>query len=282
MNIKYYIQLSRPTNFVFVVLAFFLTGFFFSPASPIINCFILALSTGFILGAGNVVNDIVDVEIDKINRQDRVLVKELISIKNAYWFIGILLIMAALGYAYLQSVVLFSIGGYSVFMLFVYNRRLKRQVLIGNFTIALLLALSIIQVLFLPYFKPLVGKTNVTAITIISVLVFLMNLIREIIKDIEDMEGDRVMELDTLPIKFGLKATRVFVWLLYITFLAFTAMIISKGGSYEIYGFLLLMPLLYFSFVFWKASKKSDYSKLSVLLKVIMAFGLASSFLLVE
>jgi 4-hydroxybenzoate polyprenyltransferase len=114
-----------------------------------------------------------------------------------------------------------------------------------------------------------------------SFFAFYIILMREIVKDIEDIDGDKNGNLSTLPIILGRKRTSYIVFGMSVLAMFGTVYYIYihlYGYTYAIVYFLLftLAPLLYFSIKIWDAKNKSDYTFLSKLLKVIMLLGMCS------
>lgn len=144
----------------------------------------------------NAHNDIVDFEIDKINRPKRPLPSGKISIEQAYtiaficfFWAMILGVMAGWKFA-----VLFAVVGV---LSFVYNKYLKKLPLVGNFAVALLTCT--------PIFIPIIKITAFSQLIILAFFAFILTFAREIIKDIEDMAGDKALGLKTFPLLFGIK-----------------------------------------------------------------------------
>ena len=157
------------------------------------------------------------------------------------------------------------------FLLWLYSNKLKRLPLIGNLTIAMLSALSIFQ-LTLHYNSP---SEKIITMTIFA---FFISVIREIIKDIEDMEGDIAHGCHTLPIAIGLVKTKRVLIVLDAAFIALMA-----GMSYfflhEIFFVLMytIVPLLAFlGFWIYRSDQKKEFKILSTFCKVIMIVGSAS------
>jgi geranylgeranylglycerol-phosphate geranylgeranyltransferase len=149
--------------------------------------------------AGNVINDIFDIEIDRINRPERVLVKGDLTKKSAAnYYYG--LVIGSLISAAIAGLASFAIISGIHLLLFIYSKHLKRRVLVGNICVSFLTASAFL------YAGILCGKIGV-AFTF-SVFAFLITLAREIIKDIADIEGDKALGLNTLPITSGKKAAR--------------------------------------------------------------------------
>ena len=266
----------------FEVVRFTLNDFGFS---------LLVLATLCIAAAGNIINDIYDVDTDIINKPDKVIVGNSISEKTAFNIYIILTIMGVGVGFYLSNLV--GRSGFSAIfviisaLLYIYATYLKRTTLIGNIVISFLVAMSLIIVgLFelLPVINQQNQETQLTFFKIIfdyAIFAFMINLLREIVKDIEDVNGDYNANMKTLPIVIGRgRATRVLFVLSLIPILAVIYYVITYlYRHYIVVGYFLIFiigPLLYFTIKSYTAELKQELSFLSVLLKFIMFFGVIS------
>ena len=114
---------------------------------------------------------------------------------------------------------------------------------------------------------------------------FTLTFLREIVKDMEDIEGDKAIEAKSFPILLGEKRTKriliisAILLVLALSFVAFSTYQSHTTVSYYLIG-AVIIPLLYFTFMLTKASKKNDYHKLSGILKLIMLLGILSMFII--
>ncbi len=252
---------------------------------------ILILATICIAAAGNVINDIYDVETDFVNKPDKIIIGKSISEKTAYnLFIILNVIGVGLGYYLSQSVG--RSGFFSIFviisaLLYVYASYLKQTFLIGNIIISLLVALSIIVVgIFelLPVITTENRQTLYTFFKIIldySVFAFIINLIREISKDIEDIDGDYKAGMRTLPIIIGReRAKNILFALSLIPLFVVSYYVINSLYKNQIavifFLVFIIAPLLYISIKSFNAKTKKDYHHISNILKLVMFFGMLS------
>jgi geranylgeranylglycerol-phosphate geranylgeranyltransferase len=188
--------------------------------SPIsILFFYVFLAVFSLSGAGMVINDYYDIKIDKINAPHRPLPSGRISPKNALFYSVGLFIIGIFFSALLNIYCLF-LALFSGFLEFLYSRNFKRTFLVGNVMVSYLAASTFIFGALITFDFRIVG--------IVSLLTFLTSLGREIFKSIEDIKGDRKMELDTLPLAVGIKSAKK----------------IAQGS---IAGAILLSPLPYLS-----------------------------------
>lgn len=198
------LQLLRPVNLVMFVAGVFVGGFLTAGAAALTadlfpSLLTAGLAVALIGGAGNALNDVLDVEIDRINRPERPMAAGTISRRAgiAVWLIGSAL---GIGLSAAVSVLHLVIAAAAVAALVAYSFRLKKVVLAGNLLVALLVATSLI-------FGSLVAG-SITAGLYAAVFAFLLTLVREIVKDAADERGDLALEARTLAIVHG-RATAV-------------------------------------------------------------------------
>lgn len=266
----------------FDVVAFTLNDFGFG---------LLVIATLCIAAAGNIINDIYDVETDLVNKPKKVLIGNKISEKNAFSFYIIFTIVGVCIGFYLSNLI-GRTGFSSIFviisaLLYIYATYLKQTTLIGNIIISFLVAMSLIIVgLFelLPVITEQNRDTQLTFFKIIfdyAIFAFMLSLLREIIKDVQDVNGDYKQGMKTLPIVIGRERTLKVVFILsFIPLFAVTYYVITYlYKHYVAVGYFLIFiiaPLLYFSIKSYLAVTKKEVNLLSGLLKVIMFFGIMS------
>lgn len=252
---------------------------------------LLILATVFLAAAGNIINDIYDIETDLVNKPNQVIVGKTVSEKTANsLFILFNVLGVAIGF-YLSHLVGRS-GFFVIFviislLLYVYASYLKQMLLVGNIVISILVALSIIIVgLFelLPVITPSNQETQFTFFKILidyALFAFIINLTREVAKDLEDIDGDYKAEMNTLPIAIGReRATKVLFTLALISLLAVTYYVITYLYKQQLaIGYFLVFviaPLLYVCIKSFNAKTKKEYHHISFMLKLIMLSGMLS------
>ena len=252
---------------------------------------LLMIATFSITAAGNIINDIYDVEIDSINKPEKIIIGKKVTEKNAnYFFIIFNIIGVGLGFYISNQIGKPEFSGLFIVissLLYLYSTFIKSILIFANIILAAMLAFSLLIVgLFdlLPAITFLNQEHQSFIFSILlkySLFVFYIILMREIVKDIEDIDGDKNGNLSTLPIILGRKRTSYIVFGMSVLAMFGTVYYIYihlYGYTYAIVYFLLftLAPLLYFSIKIWDAKNKSDYTFLSKLLKVIMLLGMCS------
>jgi len=252
---------------------------------------LLVLATLCIAAAGNIINDIYDVETDLVNKPNQVIVGKTISEKKANnLFIAFNVIGVGLGF-YVSNLVGKN-GFFAIFviisaLLYVYASYLKQILVIGNIVISILVALSIIIVgLFelLPVITPENQTVQLTYFKIIldyALFAFLINLVRELAKDIEDIDGDHKAGMNTLPIAIGRdRATKVLFALSLMPLLAVVYYMVTYLYKQPIaIGYFLIFvvaPLIYIAIKSFNAETKKDVRHISKILKLVMLLGMLS------
>ncbi|MFT4697453.1 MAG: 4-hydroxybenzoate polyprenyltransferase [Flavobacteriaceae bacterium] len=252
---------------------------------------LLVIATVCIAAGGNIINDINDVSIDLINKPHKVFVGKSISEKIAHTLYLILTIIGV-GLGFYLSNSLGKPGFAAIFiiisaLLYIYATYLKSILLIGNIVISFLVSLSIIIVALFDL-MPSTTLSNQSMQSIVFRIVleyaffaFLINFIREIVKDIQDIDGDKNGDINSLPITIGRKRAGFIVFGLGIL----TVLIVLLYMYTHLYNiqlamlyflFFIVAPLLYFCIKSWTAETKKELAFLSGLLKLIMFFGICS------
>lgn len=252
---------------------------------------LLVLSTVLLAAGGYVINNIFDQNTDNDNKPNDVIVGKTITEAKAY-NIYIALNCVGVGIGFYLSNVIMKPGFASIFILiaatlYLYATSLKQIVLIGNIIVALLLSFSVI-ILGIFDLYPATYEGNQTQMAVIfsilldyAVFTFFVNFIREIVKDLEDTNGDYNHGITTLPVTIGInKTTKIVFALSFIPIIALLFYIYNYLFLLTYTTFYLLIfvvaPLLYFTIKIWNAKTKIDFHKLSLLLKWILLFGIIS------
>lgn len=257
---------------------------------------LLVLATLLIAAAGYVINDIMDQETDNINKPNKTIVGKTITEGTAYnIYFGLNISGMLIGY-YLADCVnktsFFGIFIISSALLYLYATSFKQIAFVGNFVVALVLALSVIVVgMFdiIPLLSYVALEQSAKMHIILSIILdyvvfaFIINLIREIVKDLEDIEGDDSQGMRTLPIVIGVSKTLKIVFcisvLATLTLLWYINSNLMESKLYYamIYGLLFVVaPLIFFVVKIWNAKTKEDFRLLSTVLKWILFFGILS------
>lgn len=253
----------------------------------------------FIAAGGYVINDYFDVEIDKINKPDKLIVSRIFSKKETMIFYCLLTFIGlacagASSYIALKSkfLPLFLCFVLLAAILYSYSYRFKRELLIGN----IIVSLSVTFAVFVPWlFEILYLSTNVllleTAketmllilnnVLIYCIFAFIMTMLREIVKDLEDFYGDLSDNCKTLPIVKGEKTAKIVS--IVLTVCTLLLVLFYKTRLDDLYEIIPQNIMLIISFLcivlavnISKSDKKEDYHKISKLSKIIMLLGVLS------
>jgi geranylgeranylglycerol-phosphate geranylgeranyltransferase len=246
-----YLSLIRAANCVIaagaVWVGAWLTGF----DLPILRVLLSSASAFLVCAAGNLLNDVVDLPIDRINRPERALVRQVVSVPRAKLLV-VVFNLVAIAISMSVSWQVWVVVTISAVLLFAYNLYLKRVALMGNFVVALLSALTFIvggmavEVRLIPALPgPLVP----------AAFALLFHLVREIVKDVEDLEGDRTAGVTTLAHRIG--PARAMTWALglFVVLVLLTLVPVYFdwfGRLYEIITvYIVDLPLLAILIIVW-------------------------------
>ena len=274
--VESFLRLTRAWNLLIIVFAQYFTAYFLAQADVLrdFRLFLLSFSTVLIAAGGYVINDYYDVKIDYVNNPERVVVGKTIPRRFA---ILLHVALSALGVfvGLFVSWKLAAVNVFSISVLWFYSNLLKRLPFIGNFTVALLTGASI-GIILIMY------STKAVFILIYALFSFFMTLVREIIKDMEDLKGDNTYGCKTLPIVWGIRKTKITLYLLIVIFLFSVVIINQLYVKLEIIYFVMLLfvPLAWLTARLVRADTKKDYGWLSSFCKVIMLLGILSMTLL--
>ncbi|MCB8964269.1 MAG: geranylgeranylglycerol-phosphate geranylgeranyltransferase [Bacteroidales bacterium] len=277
-----------------------LHGFSFELQLGVLSFVMLVLATVLITAAGYVINDYFDTRTDLVNRPQTVVVGKSVSRRLA---IAMHMGMSVLGIA-LGLIVAIKVGRPIFSLLFVlaagvlwfYSTTYKRQLIIGNLVVALLTGLVPLIPLIFEYplfdvYWDMIALFNINLNRMVywvggyALFAFLLTLVREIIKDIEDFEGDTVYGRNTLPVHFGIQASKIIASSLLMTTLIVLIFLFARymqflpSGKFDYYTFIyfvlfILIPIFALFVMLLLAHSKTDYHKSSRMCKLIMLFGL--------
>lgn len=232
--------------------------------------FLIIISTNMIAAAGYIINDYYDVKIDYINRPDKVVVGKYLKRRIAL-AVHSILNFTGIGLGFLVHWKIGLINFACTFVLWLYSNHLKRLPLIGNISIALLTSAALLVI-------GLYYQTNNELIYMYALFAFSISLIREIIKDMEDLQGDINFGSRTLPITWGIRKTKIFIYLISVFFIFGYVYFISTLSHpiLTAYFLFLIIPVAYFFFKLYRADTRHDFAILANFCKIIMFSGVLS------
>ncbi len=231
-----YIEIIRPGNAILAVIAILLmaiiSGVF--TFQVLVACIVVFLITGF----GNAINDYFDYKIDAINKPLRPIPSGRISLKTAgYYSLALALFGNILAFLFL-GLVPELIALVTTLLMFYYAHTLKKKLLIGNIAISFLTGLSFV-------FGGIVVGVIITSVYL-GFYAFLTTMMREIVKDMEDIKGDEIEGANTLPIAYGMKSSSILA-ASFMVFASITSPILYFIGILTVWFLpILLVAILIF------------------------------------
>ena len=233
---------------------------------------LLSLGTLLIAAGGYLINDYYDVKIDLVNEPQRVYIGEKIKRRHVL-LMHMFLTSIGIGVGFFISYKLLALFIFAAGLLWLYSNQLKRLPLLGNLSIAFLSSLSFLSLIFLK-----TDRNVLFLLLLFSVFAFLMSLIREIIKDIEDMKGDKSFGCKTLPIVIGIRKSKLVIYasnILILFFLVFfTLRYFSENYLFLIYAGVIALQIFILSVLTFRADTKKHFTSLSKYCKFILLFGI--------
>lgn len=314
-KIKNILQLVRFSNLFFLgvlvyvmdkwVVSYVLDAEMFNGQGlPWYILLLIAAATILIAAGGYVINDYFDIKIDRINRPDQLIVTQYISKETAMrlsiGLSGVGMVCGLVVAFLLRSTTIGILFAIIPGLLWFYSSSYKRLLIVGNVTIALLSATSILMIAIANVanlqlkFGDILPYTNLTDkiyawVGGFSLFAFLLTWIREIVKDLQDQMGDREYECHSMPIVWGNTATKIVVTALIIltTVLIgwFWYSILPFGHSWQSFStryivLAIIIPLWGALWLLWAAKIPSDYRTCQLVLKLTMFLGMLYSFVL--
>ena len=289
------LRMLRPVNLVIIALTQFLvryciimpafitefnnTGVFPEHLNKF-EFFLLLFATLTIAAGGYIINDVFDIHIDAMNKPGRNAVGKIISVQSAsvtaYLLFTLGSIMGIILSIRAHALAMGFLLPFSAVSLYMYSSYFKRRPLTGNMIIALLSALSVLIVaLFEPHFYP-----NIQFVLIYAVFAFIISLIREIIKDAEDMDGDERDQCKTFPILYGIRRTKMLlnglisINLVIICFFLSLYFYNNAVISFWYLVGLFAIPFVALGYLVSSAETKKDFHYASSFAKFVMLYGI--------
>ena len=307
-------KIIRWKNLVIISLSqifikFFFIDFFIQKDQLLNENFVILLIVTILIAAsGYIVNDIYDYNLDQINKPEKVVLGKFLKSRDAIkiymLFNSLAIVLSFFLCIKIEQEIYILVFLLIIYCLWLYSKKLKKYKIIGNILIAFFISLSILNV-------PLFSYKNILSddrffvfliISIYSVLAFLINVKREIIKDIEDIQGDKMHKVKSLPIIFGTKKSKLVTVIIGIILMFAISSIITYqililrsdllldiggnqfsnpqiwGANYIsiIYMFIILIMFFYVELLILNATTKTNFTKASKLLKYLMLLSLLS------
>ncbi len=277
ISIRGLFRISRPINLLMVAFVQLMAAYFLIEKTPQglpvlqdYRLYLLILATLLITAAGYMINDYYDVKIDYVNRPNEVIVGKGIK-RRVVIFLHTIFNFTGIGLGVLVAPRIAIVNFVAAFLLWLYSNRLKREPFIGNLTVAFLTGLSVYLVAF--YYQ----KNELLVLTY-AIFAFFLNLIREILKDIEDRNGDRKHGCRTLPIVIGFRKTKQVIFIVALCFVSAILIITFEINKPELFYYFggLGIAFVWFMRKIYLADRKDHFTQLSTWAKILMLVGTMS------
>ncbi len=272
----------RGYNVLVIILAQYLASIFILSPNDLslreilfdFNLFVIVICTSLVIASGYIINSFYDSEKDIINKPLKTYIDNSISqrTKLSFYFILNFLSVILASYVSFRTVIFFSTY---IFAIWLYSHKLKKITFLGNI-IAALLAI-------IPFFAVFVYFRNFEKVIFFhAIFLFLLILIREIVKDLENLSGDFAQDYKTLPVKFGEKFTKIVLSVLIAMALISNLLLIKyfELGYMDYYFYVSLIGYFVFFLLIWTSNKKLQFSLIHNLLKLVIVVGVFSILLI--
>ncbi|WP_158209521.1 geranylgeranylglycerol-phosphate geranylgeranyltransferase [Myroides phaeus] len=273
----------RGYNIFIIVMAQYLASIFiFAPQKRALDVvldwrlFLIIFASSLAIAGGYIINNFYDAEKDLINRPAKSMLDKLVSQATklrVYFALNFLSVLIVLPVSFHVSLFF---SGY-IFLLWFYSHKLKKYPIIGNLTASLLA--------ILPFFSILMHfKFFYSTIFLHASFLYLIILIRELIKDMENIKGDFANNYQTIPVRFGEQKAKQIITAVTVLTLVPIYLIVSDHAlevGYMVYYFYMSIGvLILFLYKLWKSGAISEYHSLHVSLKLLILLGVFSIILI--
>jgi 4-hydroxybenzoate polyprenyltransferase len=264
----------RGYNILIIILAQYLASIFIlAPGNSLkeiffdVHLFLLVAASSVVIAGGYIINNFYDSEKDLINRPHKTQLDRLVSqnTKLSIYFVLNFLAIIAASYVSFRAVLFFAVY---IFAIWLYCHKVKRWTLIGNI-LAAVLAITPFFAIFLYY------KNLDVVIFVHASFLFLIIMMRELVKDLENIKGDMAQNYRTIPIVFGEKSSKWFLTALAGLTIIPVYFLLNHFfiGYMDLYFYASVILLLIFLLVLWKSRVKIHYLILHNILKLVIVAG---------
>lgn len=286
MKIVSLFSVVRGYNIPIIVLAQYLSAIFIlapdKRALDIIldpNLFLIVFASAVTIASGYIINNFYDSQKDLINRPNKSMLDRLVSQKtklSVYFCLNFLAVLTALIVSW-RAFLFFSVY---IFLIWFYSHKIKKYAIIGNLTSALLAVVPFFAILLYFYNKTLFEEienhmSHFAVISAHAMFLFLLLLVREMIKDLENLKGDLANDYQTIPILYNETVSKQIITVLtFLTILPVYILInVYDVGYMDIYFYVCFVTLLFFLIYLWKSKSKEQYLLLHNVLKFLIVSG---------
>lgn len=251
-----YLTILRPMNSIMAAVAVYIASLVAGmPAYPDVSILYAMLSVFIVSGAGMVVNDVFDVEIDRVNRPERPLPSGKIAIGVAKAYATVLFALG-IGLGYMINVQAFAIALVASLLLVAYAWKLKKIMLAGHVAVSALVALSFVY--------GSVVNGNYAPLLPLAALAFLANMGREIYKSVDDVLGDRQHGVSSLAVKYGVNKARTAAASFLLLAIAFSFVPFGVGMFGYVYMLFALVADMLFLAAIAMTAKSAKICKIAM------------------
>lgn len=271
----------RGYNILIIVIAQYLASIFIlSPDLPVkavlfdLNLFLIVAATSLVIAGGYIINSFYDSEKDLINRPNKTKLDHLVSQKKILSLYFVLNFVAIIVASYVSFFAVLFFSAY-IFGIWIYSHKLKKVLFLGNLVSASL-ALT-------PFFAVFIYYRNFEKVIFVhAVFLVLIILMRELIKDLENLKGDLALNYNTFPTVYGERSTKALISLLIGVIVIPAFLLINKFdvGLMRYYFYVSTLLLLVFLYLLWWSDAKLHYLLLHNILKFILVLGVFSILLI--
>lgn len=275
------LSVVRGYNIIIIVLAQYLAAIFiFSPEKSLrevilnLDLYFIVLATTCIIASGYIINNFYDSKKDKINKPIKSKIDSIVGQKtklNIYFLLN----FVGVGFAFLVSWRAAFFFTVYIFLIWLYSHKLKKYPLTGLFSAAILA--------ILPFFAIFIYYKNFSTIifTHASFLFFVL-MIRELVKDLENIKGDVAQNYITIPVKYGEYFTKLLIGILIVFTLdpIYFLWKYPEIGMMKYYFYFVGIVFVLSLLLLWKAKIKKDYVILHNIIKLIIVIGVLSLMLI--
>lgn len=288
MKIISLFSVVRGYNIPIIILAQYLSAIFIlSPKTRALdvildfNLFIIVLASTLTIASGYIINSFYDSQKDLINKPNKTMLDRLVSQKtklHVYFGLNFFVFLIATLVSW-RAVFFFSVY---IFLIWFYSHKIKKYPIIGNVTAALLAILPFFAILL--YYQKIdsilenLNNEKYYVIFAHASFLFLLILIREMIKDLENIIGDLAQNYRTIPVILGeVFSKKVITFLVFCTVIPVYILIeIYDIGYMDIYFYISFIILIFFLIKLWKSDSKENYLLLHNIIKFIIVAGVFS------
>jgi 4-hydroxybenzoate polyprenyltransferase len=286
MKIVSLFSVVRGYNIPIIILAQYLSAIFIlAPEKRALAIlldfplFLIVFASSLTIASGYIINNFYDSQKDLINRPNKSMLDRLVSQKtklSVYFSLNFIAALIAMFVSW-RAFLFFSVY---IFLIWFYSHKIKKYPIVGNLTAALLAVLPFFAILL--YFYTKISfyeiesyKGQFAVIFAHATFLFLLLLVREMIKDLENLKGDLANDYKTIPIVYGEEISKKTITILSIltVFPIYVLIEIYDVGYMDIYFYFCLIVLIFFLIYLWKSNTKAQFLLLHNVLKFLIVAG---------